>query len=234
MQHPPSSFPMYTTSGSFHSFPGPNTNASGSTLRPHLHDSHMRHVAHNQPMGSTGLGGPPQSTTNMMTMPKFERPSSVNDPSRVQGGATSHFQNSSSLPLNSAPGQGSSVSHVKQESVDQSFEKNNAASMTSNEDLEKESSRMVLSTPNNMAPASSVSPSMTTQLDASTTVRDLLIYSFLIIKVSLHCSCLPLLFELLGQLWRFKSPCIFSVLCPTTWTSIVFPCFGFYNFYYKQ
>lgn len=171
MQHPPSSFPMYTTSGSFHSFPGPNTNASGSTLRPHLHDSHMRHVAHNQPMGSTGLGGPPQSTTNMMTMPKFERPSSVNDPSRVQGGATSHFQNSSSLPLNSAPGQGSSVSHVKQESVDQSFEKNNAASMTSNEDLEKESSRMVLSTPNNMAPASSVSPSMTTQLDASTTMN---------------------------------------------------------------
>lgn len=199
MQHPPSSFPMYTTSGSFHTYPGPNTNASGSSLRPHLHDSHMRHVAHNQTMGSTGLGGPPQSTTNMMTMPKFERPSSVNDPNRVQGGATSHFQNSSSLPLNSAPGQGSSVSHVKQESVDQSFEKNNAASVTSNEDLEKEPSRMVLSTPNNMAPASSVSPSMTTQLDASTTVRDLLVYSFLIIKVSLNCSCLPLRFELLGQ-----------------------------------
>ncbi|KAG7536665.1 Transcription initiation factor TFIID component TAF4 [Arabidopsis suecica] len=171
MQHPPSSFPMYTTSGSFHTYPGPNTNASGSSLRPHLHDSHMRHVGHNQTMGSTGLGGPPQSTTNMMTMPKFERPSAVNDPNRVQGGATSHFQNSSSLPLNSAPGQGSSVSHVKQESVDQSFEKNNAASMTTNEDLEKESSRMVLSTPNNMAPASSVSPSITTQLDASTTMN---------------------------------------------------------------
>ncbi|CAH8278569.1 unnamed protein product [Arabidopsis lyrata] len=170
MQHPPSSFSMYTTSGSFHTYPGPNTNASGSSLRPHLHDSHMRHVTHNQPMGSTGLGGPPQSTTNMMTMPKFERPSSVNDPNRVQGGATSHFQNSSS-PLNSAPGQGSSVSNVKQELVDQSFEKNNAASVTSNEDLEKESSRMVLSTPNNMGHASSVSPSMTTQLDASTTMN---------------------------------------------------------------
>ncbi|EOA12918.1 hypothetical protein CARUB_v10025896mg [Capsella rubella] len=171
MQHPPSSFPMYTTSGSFHTYPGPNTNASGSSLRPHLHDSHMRHGGHNQTMGSTGLGGPPQSTTNMMTMPKFERPSSVNDPNRVQGGVTSHFQNSSSSPLNSAPGQGSSVSHVKQESVDQSFEKNNAASVTLNEDLQKESSRMVLSTPNNMAPASSVSPSMTTQLDASTTMN---------------------------------------------------------------
>ncbi|KAL0793183.1 hypothetical protein Bca101_064560 [Brassica carinata] len=164
MQLPPSSFPMYTSSGNFHPFPGSNTSVSGSPLRPHLHDSHMRHVAHNQTMGSSGLGGPPQPTTNMMTMPKFERPTSVNDPSRVQGGATSHFQNSSSLPLNSAPSQGSSMSHVKQESVDQSFEQKNAASGTSKEDLEKESSR-------NMAHASSVSPSMTTQLDASTAMN---------------------------------------------------------------
>ncbi|CAH2046692.1 unnamed protein product [Thlaspi arvense] len=170
MQLPPNSFPMYTSSGSFHSFPGPNTNASGSLLRPHLHDSHMRHVSHNQTMGPTGLGGPPQSTSNMMTMPKFERPTSVNDPNRVQGGATSHFQNSSPLPLNSAPSQGSSASHVKLESVDQSFEPSNAASGTSKEDLE-ESSRMVLSTPSNMAHASSVSPSMTTQLDASTAMN---------------------------------------------------------------
>ncbi|KAJ4916965.1 Transcription initiation factor TFIID subunit 4b [Raphanus sativus] len=145
MQRPPSSFSMYTSSGSFHSFPGPSTNVSGSSLRPHLHDSHMRHVAHNQTVGSTGPGAPPQSTTNMMTMPKFERPASVNDPSRVQGGA---FQNSSSLPLNSAPSQGSSLSHVKQES----FEQNKAAPGTSKEDLEKESSRMVLSAPRNMDP----------------------------------------------------------------------------------
>ncbi|XP_018441585.1 transcription initiation factor TFIID subunit 4b isoform X2 [Raphanus sativus] len=164
MQLPPSSFPMYTSSGNFHSFPGSNTNVSGSPLRPHLHDPHMRHVAHNQTMGSSGLGGPQQSTTNMMTMPKFERPTSVNDPSRVQGGATPHFQNNSSLPLNSAPGQGSSMSHVKQESVDQSFEQKNAASGTSKEDLEKDSSR-------NMAQTSSVSPSMTTQLDASTAMN---------------------------------------------------------------
>ncbi|KAF3535509.1 hypothetical protein F2Q69_00023233 [Brassica cretica] len=158
MQLPPSSFPMYTSSGNIHSF---NTNVSGSPLRPHLHDPHMRHVAHNQTMGSSGLGGPPQSTTNMMTMPKFERQTSVNDPSRVQGGATSHFQNSSSLP----PGQGSSMSNVKQESVDQSFEQKNAASGASKEDLEKESSR-------NMAHASSVSPSsITTQLDASTAMN---------------------------------------------------------------
>ncbi|KAL0657119.1 hypothetical protein Bca4012_077703 [Brassica carinata] len=150
MQRPPSSFPMYTSSGSFHSFPGPSTNVSGSSLRPHLHDSHMRNVALNQAVGSTGLGVPPQSTTNMMTMPKFERPASVNDPSRVQGGATSHFQNSSSLPLNSVPSQGSSLSHVKQESVEQSFEQNKAASGTSKEDLEKESSRMLLSAPSNI------------------------------------------------------------------------------------
>ncbi|KAJ0262573.1 hypothetical protein HA466_0030970 [Hirschfeldia incana] len=147
MQRPPGSFPMYASSGSFHSFPGPNTNVSGSALRPHLHDSHMRHVAHNQTVGS-GPGAPPQSTTNMMTMPKFERPASVNDTSRVQGGATTHFQNSSSLPLNSAPSQGSSLSHVKQES----FEQNKAAPGTSKEDLEKESSRMVLSAPSNMDP----------------------------------------------------------------------------------
>ncbi|CAH8332391.1 unnamed protein product [Eruca vesicaria subsp. sativa] len=164
MQLPPSSFPMYTSSGNFHSFPGSNTNVSGSPLRPHLHDPHMRHVTHNQTMGSSGLGGPPQSTTNMMTMPKFERPTSVNDPSRVQGGATLHFQNSSSLPLNAAPTQGSSMSHVKQESVDQSFEQKNAASGTSKEDLEKESSR-------NMGHASSVSPSITTQLNASTAMN---------------------------------------------------------------
>ncbi|RID60686.1 hypothetical protein BRARA_F03820 [Brassica rapa] len=150
MQRPPSSFPMYTSSGSFHSFPGPSTNVSGSSLRPHLHDSHMRHVALNQAVGSTGLGAPSQSTTNMMTAPKFERPASVNDPSRVQGGATSHFQNSSSLPLNSVPSQGSSLSHVKQESVEQSFEQNKAAPGTSKEDLEKESSRMVLSAPSNI------------------------------------------------------------------------------------
>ncbi|VVB01964.1 unnamed protein product [Arabis nemorensis] len=168
MQLPSTSFPMYTGSGNFHSYPGPTTNASGSSLRPLAHDSHMRHVAHNQTMGSTGLGGPPQSTTNMMTMPKFERPTSVNDPNRVQGGTTSHFQNSSSLHLNSVPGQGSSVSHVKQESVEQSVEHNNAAIGTSNEGLEKESSRMVLSTPSNVAHASSVSPSMTNQLDTST------------------------------------------------------------------
>ncbi|KAG5411112.1 hypothetical protein IGI04_007431 [Brassica rapa subsp. trilocularis] len=161
MQLPPSSFPMYTSSGNFHSFPGSNTNVSGSPLRPHLHDTHMRHVAHNQTMGSSGLGGPPQSTTNMMTIPKFERQTSVNDPSRVQGGATSHFQNSSSLP----PGQGSSMSNVKQESVDQSFEQKNAASGASKEDLEKDSSR-------NMAHASSVSSSsITTQLDASTAMN---------------------------------------------------------------
>ncbi|CAN8267779.1 unnamed protein product [Cochlearia groenlandica] len=169
MQLPPSSFPMYTSSSNFNSFPGPNTNASGSSMRPHLHDSHMRHGTHNQTMGSTGLGGPPPpSTTNMMTMPKFERPTSVNDPNRVQGGATSHFQNSASLPLNSVP---SSVSNVKQESVDQSFDQNNASSGTSNEALEKESSRMVLPTSNNMANASSISPSMTTQLDTSTAMN---------------------------------------------------------------
>ncbi|CAH8359751.1 unnamed protein product [Eruca vesicaria subsp. sativa] len=149
MQRPPSSFPMYTGSGSFHSFPGPSPNVSGSTLRPHLHDSHTRHVAHNQTVGSTGPGAPPLSTTNMMNMPKFERPASVNDPNRVQGGPTSHFRNSSSLPLNSAPSQGSSQPLVKQESVEQSFEQNKAASGTPKEDL-KESSRMVLSATSNM------------------------------------------------------------------------------------
>lgn len=185
MQLPPSSFPVYTSSGGFHSFPGPNTNVPGSSLRPHIHDSHMRHVTHNQTMGSAGLGGPPQSTTNMMTMPKFERPTSVNDPNRVQGGATSHFQNSSSLPLNSAP---SSASHVKQESVDQSFDQNNAASGISNEDLEKESSRIGLSTPSSMAHASSVPTSITAQMEASTAVRERLIYNFLIMKVIFKCS----------------------------------------------
>ncbi|VVA92790.1 unnamed protein product [Arabis nemorensis] len=48
---------------------------------------------------ATGVGGPIKSTMNMTTVPKLEKPISVNATSRVQGSAISHFQNNSSLPV---------------------------------------------------------------------------------------------------------------------------------------
>lgn len=152
---------------------------------------------------ATSVGGLTKSTINRTTVPMFERPTSVNGPSRVQD-AISHFQNNSSLPLDSPYSQGSvtkdqtvvplpSVVHVKRESIDQSFDQaqkpcssvpqgvsnvpmkqNHGNSRKSNDDLEKQSSKMVFST--STTHASFVSPSMTTHLDSSTMVTYKLYY----------------------------------------------------------
>ncbi|KAL1209427.1 Transcription initiation factor TFIID subunit 4 [Cardamine amara subsp. amara] len=199
MQLPSSSFHIDTNSGSLNPHPGTDvTSPSSSSSRAKLPDF-QRNMVTNQSVGSTAVGELTKSTINMTTDPKFERPTSVNGPSRVHDDPISHFENNSSLPLHSAPWQGSvtkyqtvspssSMVYVKQKSVDQSFDqaqkpcslvqqvvanvplKQNIATLSrSNDDLEKQSSKMVLST--FTTHASSVSPSMITQLDSSMMVN---------------------------------------------------------------
>lgn len=187
MQLPSSSFHMDTNFGSLNPYPGTNATSPGLSSRAKL--PHFQHMENNQNAGPASVGGPTKSTVNMTT---------VNGPSRVQDGPIYDFQKNSSLPLYSAPWQGSvtkdhtvgpssSVIHVEHKLNDQSFEQaqkprslvqhgvtnvplkqNNAILISSYDDLEKQSSKMVLSTSTTFA--SSVSPSMTTQLDSSTMV----------------------------------------------------------------
>ncbi|XP_020868007.1 transcription initiation factor TFIID subunit 4 isoform X1 [Arabidopsis lyrata subsp. lyrata] len=188
MQLPSSSFHMDTNFGSLNPYPGTNVTSPGLSSRAKL--PHFQHMENNQNAGPASVGGPTKSTVNMTT---------VNGPSRVQDGPIYDFQKNSSLPLYSAPWQGSvtkdhtvgpssSVIHVEHKLNDQSFEQaqkprslvqhgvtnvplkqNNAILISSYDDLEKQSSKMVLSTSTTFA--SSVSPSMTTQLDSSTMVN---------------------------------------------------------------
>ncbi|XP_010499260.1 PREDICTED: transcription initiation factor TFIID subunit 4-like isoform X2 [Camelina sativa] len=194
MQLHSSSFHMDTNSGSLNSYPGTNFSSPGSLPRARLPD--FQHIENNQNVVPASVEAPTKSKIDMTKVPKFERPTSVNSPSTVQDGSVSNFQNDSSLPLYSAPwqesvtkdqtvGPSSSVVHVKQKSIDQSFdqaqkphslvkqcvtnvplEQNNAIPNNSNDDLEKQSSKMVFST--STASASSVYPPMTTHLGSST------------------------------------------------------------------
>ncbi|XP_010460531.1 PREDICTED: transcription initiation factor TFIID subunit 4-like isoform X2 [Camelina sativa] len=197
MQTHSSSSHKDTNSGSLNSYPGTNfSSPPGSMPRARLPD--FQHMANNQNVVPASVEAPNKSTIDMTKVPKFERPTSVNSPSTVKDGSVSNFQNNFSLPLYSAPlqesvtkdqtvGPSSSVVHVKQKSVDQSFdqaqkphslvkqgvanvplEQNNAIPNSSNDDLEKQSSKMVLSTSNTSA--SSVYPPMTTHLGSSTMV----------------------------------------------------------------
>ncbi|KAE8690378.1 hypothetical protein F3Y22_tig00110895pilonHSYRG00195 [Hibiscus syriacus] len=132
---------------------------------------------------------------NMMSGPKLERQNSINDPNRLQGGSMSHFssssvswQPSSSKKLN--PGPLSSVTYVKQESVDQGageqhgpyfsaapgsstsiIEEGNAVTATPKDEfLEKLSSRIGFSTPTIVVLPNLVSPSIPTQMDSNVPV----------------------------------------------------------------
>ncbi|KAG7598464.1 RST domain of plant C-terminal [Arabidopsis suecica] len=197
MQLPSSSFHMYTNSGSLNPYPGTNVTSPGSSSRAKLPD--FQHIENNQNVRPAIVGGPTKFTINMTTVPKFERPTSVNGPGRVLDGPISDFQKNSSLPLYSAPWRGSvtkdhtvgpssSVIHVEHKLIDQSFEQaqkprslvqqgvtnvplkqKNAIPISSNDDLEKQSSKMGLF--KSTTSASSVSPPMTTQLDSSTMVN---------------------------------------------------------------
>ncbi|KAK6277599.1 hypothetical protein POUND7_017922 [Theobroma cacao] len=189
LNFPQTSFSMHGSS-SYHPYSGPSVNASGSSLKPQPHDSQMRQTALHQSMGSNPVGGPTQAM-NVMSGPKFERQNSSNDPNRLQGGSLSHFSNSSvpwqaSSSKETNPGPLSSVTYVKQESVDQGAEhqhkphlsasqglptalgeQGNAVTTTpKDEPLEKQSSRIGFSTPNSMVPPNSVSP-ITTQVDSN-------------------------------------------------------------------
>ncbi|TYI43059.1 hypothetical protein ES332_A01G142400v1 [Gossypium tomentosum] len=184
------SFGMYGSSN-YHTYSGSNVSNSGSCLKPQPHESQIRQIPHHQSMGSNPVGGPTQ-TMNMMGGPKLERQNSTNDPNRLQGGSISHFssnsvswQASSSKELN--PGPLSSMTYVKQESVDQVpeqqhglflsathgastaiVEEGNAVNATPKDEfLEKQSSRVGFSTPTSMAPPNLLSPSITTQMDSN-------------------------------------------------------------------
>ncbi|XVF39829.1 hypothetical protein PTKIN_Ptkin01aG0063500 [Pterospermum kingtungense] len=178
LNFPQTSFSMYGSSN-YHPHSGPNVNTSGSSLKPPPHDPQIRQIAHHQSIGSNPIGGSTQAM-NIMSGPKLERQNSTNDPNRLQGASHSHFssssvpwQASSSKELNSGPL--SSVTYVKQESVDQGAEQNrphlsatqglstaqaeqgNAViTTTKDESLEKQSSRIGFST-----------PSITTQMDSN-------------------------------------------------------------------
>ncbi|KAA3466935.1 Transcription initiation factor TFIID subunit 4 [Gossypium australe] len=184
------SFGMYGSSN-YHTYSGSNVSNSGSCLKPQPHESQIRQIPHHQSMGSNPVGGPTQ-TMNMMGGPKLERQNSTNDPNRLQGGSISHFssnsvswQASSSKELN--PGPLSSMTYVKQESVDQVVEQqhglylsaihgsstaiveegNSVNSTPKDEFLEKQSSRVGFSAPTSMAPPNLLSPSITTQMDSN-------------------------------------------------------------------
>ncbi|MBA0607053.1 hypothetical protein Godav_019420 [Gossypium davidsonii] len=184
------SFGIYGSSN-YHTYSGSNVSNSGSCLKPQPHESQIRQIPHHQSMGSNPVGGATQ-TMNMMGGPKFERQNSTNDAKRLQGGTISHFssnsvswQASSSKELN--PGPLSSMTFVKQESVDQVaeqqhglylsathgsstaiVEEGNAVSTTPKDEfLEKQSSRVGFSTPTSMAPPNLLSPSITTQMDSN-------------------------------------------------------------------
>lgn len=119
--------PIYGGSGgNYHPYSGSNVNTSTSSVKPQPHDAQMRQISQHQNMSPTQLGG----TTQAMSMPKFERPNSVNDPKRVQGGSLSHLANNSTSQQNPVPWQSATnkeqisapsslVAGVKQEVIDQ-------------------------------------------------------------------------------------------------------------------
>ncbi|KAK7828681.1 transcription initiation factor tfiid subunit 4b [Quercus suber] len=119
--------PIYGGSGgNYHPYSGSNVNTSTSSVKPQPHDAQMRQISQHQNISSTQLGG----TTQAMSMPKFERPNSVNDPKRVQGGSLSHLANNSTSQQNPVPWQSATnkeqistpsslVVGVKQEVIDQ-------------------------------------------------------------------------------------------------------------------
>ena len=191
---------MYgSSSGNYHSYSGTNVNSSAASTKQQHHDSQMRQVSLHQNIGSTQLVGTNQ-LMNPMSGPKFERPSSVNDPKRVQSGSVPHPSSNSTLQQSSVPWQSSTskeqispMAYVKQEPADQAneqqqksllstpqslpsfpaaqVEKGNAIpGISKDESLEKQASRIGFSSSMNMLPPNSVSSSMGTHLDTTVPV----------------------------------------------------------------
>ncbi|XP_015576120.1 transcription initiation factor TFIID subunit 4b isoform X2 [Ricinus communis] len=129
LHFPQNSFSTYgSSSGTHHPYSGTNINTSGSSMKTQPHDLQMRQISHST-MASTQIGGS-TPTLNMVHVSKFERPNSVSDPSRVQSGSMSQYNNKSALPQNSIPWQAPtnkeqtsplfpSTNYVKQEPLEQ-------------------------------------------------------------------------------------------------------------------
>lgn len=135
------SFPMYGSSGgNYHPYSATSVNSSGSSAKPQPHDLQMRQISHHQSMGPTQLGGPTQPV-NVMSVTKFERQNSANDPNRGQSSSISHYPNKSALQQNPGPWQPptnkeqsstlfSSINYVKQESVEQPTEQQHKSQLS--------------------------------------------------------------------------------------------------------
>lgn len=203
-----------STSGNYNPYSGTNVNTLTSSVKTHTHEAQTRQIPQHQNINSTQLSG----TTQAMSIPKFERLNSTNDPKRLQGGSVSHLPNNSTSQQIPVPWQSStnkeqssalspSMAGVKQEAIDQvtephhkppfphphglsshsaaQLEHGNATPGTVNDEaLEKQSSRMGLSTSMSMMPSNSVSPSMAAQLDPTVPVISSFFFFF---SFSLWC-----------------------------------------------
>ncbi|XP_020276937.1 transcription initiation factor TFIID subunit 4b-like isoform X1 [Asparagus officinalis] len=135
---PQTSFPMYAgSSSSFHSHPyaRPPISAATTALRSQHQDSQMRPSPHTQGMAPKKSG--PVQPGNALNVPKYELQNIGNDAKRLHGGPlTSH--SSQQLPVSWQPMASKeqrstsipSMSHVKQEVVDQANEPSNKSQLT--------------------------------------------------------------------------------------------------------
>ncbi|KAL7175597.1 hypothetical protein ACSBR2_029236 [Camellia fascicularis] len=142
-----SSFPIYgSTGGNYgHPFSGTNVNSSAASLKQQPHDSQMRQGPVHQSIGATQLGTSTQ-VMNVLNVPNFERQNPFSEPKRVQGGTLTHLTNNSTLQQNSVQWQSStskeqkngalsSMTHVKQEPVDQGNEQQHKSQLSSPQGL---------------------------------------------------------------------------------------------------
>ncbi|KAI8002437.1 Transcription initiation factor TFIID subunit 4b [Camellia lanceoleosa] len=142
-----SSFPIYgSTGGNYgHPFSGTNVNSSAASLKQQPHDSQMRQGPVHQSIGATQLGTSTQ-VMNVLNVPNFERQNPFSEPKRVQGGTLTHLTNNSTLQQNAVQWQSSaskeqkngalsSMTHVKQEPVDQGNEQQHKSQLSSPQGL---------------------------------------------------------------------------------------------------
>ncbi|XP_011074372.1 transcription initiation factor TFIID subunit 4b isoform X2 [Sesamum indicum] len=184
------SFPTYGSAGSSYS-PFSATNAASSTsLRPQPHDSQMKQAPPHQNMTVSHVG-PSTQAMNMMNMPKFDRPHSFGDPKKMQGGSLTHVNSNTALQQNQVQwpsstskepkiGVSSSMTHVKQEPLDQEQQHKGLSSLSStpakqgpasgnlkDESFEIQSSRTGFTPPTSLVPSNSVSSSIPSAMETN-------------------------------------------------------------------
>ncbi|KAI3460167.1 hypothetical protein Pfo_016830 [Paulownia fortunei] len=194
------SFSTYGSAGSSYS-PFSATNAASSTsLRPQPHDSQMRQAPAHQNMTVNHLG-PTTRATNIINVSKFDRPHSLSDPKKIQAGSLTHMNSNTALQQNQVQwpsstskeqktGVSSSMTHVKQEPVDQSNEQQHKSQLSSphglsslspapikqgsaapgnlkDESFEMQSSRTGFTPPTSLVPTNSVSASVPSPMETN-------------------------------------------------------------------